>query len=52
MSGDGWTVKDTPLAYDYPDYRRAIEARTADGSPAARRSTRPHCGPRWTERPG
>ncbi|GAA5186587.1 MerR family DNA-binding transcriptional regulator [Rugosimonospora acidiphila] len=32
-SGDGWTVKDTPLAYDYPDYRRAIEARTADGSP-------------------
>jgi DNA polymerase III subunit beta len=32
-SGDGWTIKDNPLAYDYPDYRRAIEARTADGSP-------------------
>ena len=31
--GDGWTIKDTPLAYDYPDYRRAIQARTADGSP-------------------
>jgi DNA polymerase-3 subunit beta len=30
-SGDGWTIKDIPLAYDYPDYRRAIEARTADG---------------------
>ena len=34
VSGDGWTIKDTPLAYDYPDYRRAIEARTADGSPS------------------
>lgn len=32
-SGDGWTIKDTPLAYDYPDYRRAIEARPAGGSP-------------------
>jgi DNA-binding transcriptional MerR regulator len=32
-SGDGWTIKDTPLAYDYPDYRRVIEARAADGSP-------------------
>lgn len=34
VSGDGWTIKDTPLAYDYPDYRRAIQARTADGSPS------------------
>ena len=32
-SGDGWTIKDSPLAYDYPDYRRAIQARTTDGSP-------------------
>jgi DNA-binding transcriptional MerR regulator len=32
-SGDGWTVTDTPLAYDFPDYRRAIEARTAEGNP-------------------
>lgn len=32
-AGDGWTIKDTPLAYDYPDYRRAIQASTADGSP-------------------
>jgi DNA-binding transcriptional MerR regulator len=33
-AGNGWTIKDTPLAYDYPDYRRAIQARTADGSPS------------------
>jgi DNA-binding transcriptional MerR regulator len=32
-TGDGWTIKDAPLAYDYPDYRRAIATRTADGSP-------------------
>jgi len=32
-SGDGLTIKDTPLAYDYPDYRRAIQAGTNDGSP-------------------
>ena len=29
-TGDGWTIEDAPLAYDYPDYRRAIKARTAD----------------------
>ena len=23
-SGNGWTIRDTPPAYDYPDYRRAI----------------------------
>jgi DNA-binding transcriptional MerR regulator len=51
-SGDGWMVKDTPLAYDYPDYRRVIEAYAADGSPrraqvdaAALRAT-VGCGPR------
>jgi DNA polymerase-3 subunit beta len=32
-AGDGWTIKDAPLAYDYPDYRRAVQARTADGNP-------------------
>ncbi|MFB9318221.1 DNA polymerase III subunit beta family protein [Cryptosporangium minutisporangium] len=31
--GDGWTIKDTPLAYDYPDYRRAVQTRTVAGSP-------------------
>ena len=33
VSGGDWTIKDTPLAYDYPDYRRLVEARTGDGSP-------------------
>ena len=32
-SGGDWTIKDTPLAYDYPDYRRLVEARTGEGSP-------------------
>lgn len=32
-AGDGWTIKDTSLAYDYPDYRRAIQARATDGGP-------------------
>jgi DNA polymerase III sliding clamp (beta) subunit (PCNA family) len=32
-SGDGWTITDAPLAYDYPDYRRAIQARSVDGRP-------------------
>ncbi|GIF69497.1 hypothetical protein Ais01nite_75320 [Asanoa ishikariensis] len=32
-SGAGWAIKDKPLAYDYTDWRRAIEARAAGGSP-------------------
>jgi DNA polymerase III sliding clamp (beta) subunit (PCNA family) len=32
-SGGDWTIKDTPLAYDYPDYRRLVEARTTEGNP-------------------
>jgi DNA polymerase-3 subunit beta len=32
-AGVGWAIEDEPLGYDYPDYRRAIEARGAGGSP-------------------
>ncbi|WP_089250341.1 MerR family transcriptional regulator [Asanoa hainanensis] len=32
-SGAGWAIKDKPLAYDYTDWRRAIEARSAGGTP-------------------
>lgn len=32
-AGNEWTIKDTPLGYDYPDYRRAIQARTVGGRP-------------------
>jgi DNA polymerase-3 subunit beta len=34
-SGGDWTIKDTPLAYDYPDYRRLVEARTGDSPRSA-----------------
>ncbi|MEV0392140.1 MerR family DNA-binding transcriptional regulator [Polymorphospora rubra] len=33
-AGDGWTIRDTPLAYDFPDYRRIIQANIADGGPS------------------
>jgi DNA polymerase III sliding clamp (beta) subunit (PCNA family) len=33
-SGGGWTITDTPLAYDYPDYRRAVHGRTAGANPS------------------
>jgi len=36
-TGVGWAVEDRPLPYDYPDYRRAIQSRTADADP--RRAT-------------
>ncbi|MEV4624490.1 MerR family transcriptional regulator [Asanoa sp. NPDC049573] len=29
-AGEGWTIKDKALAYDYPDYRRLVEARIGD----------------------
>ncbi|WP_203717364.1 DNA polymerase III subunit beta family protein [Asanoa siamensis] len=32
-AGAGWTIKGTPLGYDYTDWRRAIEARSAGGDP-------------------
>ncbi|MDG4821720.1 MerR family transcriptional regulator [Asanoa sp. WMMD1127] len=32
-TGNGWTIKDKPLPYDYTDWRRAVESRTAGGQP-------------------
>jgi len=32
-AGSGWKIKDKPLGYDYPDYRRAVEARSEGGAP-------------------
>ncbi|MEV4535259.1 MerR family transcriptional regulator [Asanoa sp. NPDC049518] len=32
-AGAGWAVEGKPLGYDYTDWRRAVEARSAGGSP-------------------
>jgi len=32
-AGAGWTIKDKPLGYDYTDWRRAVEARSAGAKP-------------------